>query len=75
MVYRNDWRGIAWYKTGCYEQALKEIQRALELDPDNAATPNSMGIIFYAMGRYEQAVKEKQRESEPNPHNAEHRDS
>ena len=41
--------------------SYEEMQRALELEPDNAGYHDSLGITLEKMSRYEEAQKEKQK--------------
>jgi WD40 repeat protein/Flp pilus assembly protein TadD len=55
--------GLAWsYLTAPeplrdLEQALAMAQRAVELDPGNAACRNTLGVAYYRAGRYRDAEK------------------
>jgi len=48
-------------RTNRYEEALIYIQRALELEPDDAAVVDSMGWVLYRMGNYPQAIEHLRR--------------
>ena len=48
-------------RTNRYEEALTYIQRALELEPDDAAVVDSMGWVLYRMGNYSQAIEHLRR--------------
>ena len=43
--------------TDRYEEAHKLIVRALELNPGDPATIDSLGWVFYRLGNYEEAIK------------------
>lgn len=43
-------------QTDRHQEAYRLIQRALELDPDDPATLDSMGWVLYRLGRAEEAV-------------------
>ena len=47
--------------------ALRHVERALELDPQNGAYIDTRGWIFYQMGRYEEAYRDLKRASELEP--------
>jgi len=51
-------------RTNRYDEALKYIQRALELEPDDAAVVDSMGWVQYRMGNYQQAITHLRRATE-----------
>jgi tetratricopeptide (TPR) repeat protein len=44
-------------------EAYNLIQRALEIDPENAAYIDSLGWVYYRMGKYREAYKELKRAS------------
>lgn len=43
-------------RTQRYDEALVLIERALEMDPDDIATTDSMGWVLYKLGRYDEAI-------------------
>ena len=43
-------------RTARYDEALGYIQRALELEPNDAAVMDSMGWVYYRMGNYDDAL-------------------
>lgn len=43
-------------RTKRYDEALKYIQKALELEPNDAAVMDSMGWVKYRLGDYESAI-------------------
>lgn len=49
------------------ETALRHVERALALDPQNGAYIDTRGWIFYQMGRYEAAYRDLKRASELEP--------
>ncbi|WP_455202666.1 tetratricopeptide repeat protein [Kaarinaea lacus] len=51
-------------RTNRYEEALQYIQRAIELEPDDAAVVDSMGWVHYRLGNYNKAIKHLRRASE-----------
>ncbi|WP_181918347.1 MULTISPECIES: tetratricopeptide repeat protein [unclassified Wenzhouxiangella] len=55
--------------TDRHQEAYRLIQRALELDPEDPATLDSMGWVLYRLGRAEEAVDYLQRalEGDENP--------
>ena len=48
-------------RTDRYEEALQYIQRALELEPDDAAVVDSMGWVQYRMGNHQKAIEHLRR--------------
>jgi len=48
-------------RTNRYEEAFKYIQRAFELEPDDAAVVDSMGWVEYRMGHYKEAIEHLRR--------------
>ena len=38
-----------------YKEALEEVKRAVELEPDNGRYHDSLGVTLHEMGRYEEA--------------------
>ncbi len=44
-------------KTQRHQEALKYIERAYEIAPDDAAIIDSLGWVYYQLGDYEQALK------------------
>jgi len=51
-------------RTNRYDEALQYIQRAIELEPDDAAVVDSMGWVHYRLGDYNKAIKHLRRASE-----------
>jgi tetratricopeptide (TPR) repeat protein len=51
-------------RTNRYEEALQYIQRAMELEPDDAAVVDSMGWVYYRLGDYNKAIKHLRRANE-----------
>jgi tetratricopeptide (TPR) repeat protein len=50
-----------------FEEAIKEIDRAIELNPNDPACHINKGIALGELGRYEEAIKEIDRAIELNP--------
>ena len=44
-------------KTKQHKQGLKYIQKALKLEPDDAAIHDSMGWAYYRLGQYDESLK------------------
>lgn len=54
--------GYLWAENGeNLDEALGLVQRALELDPGNAAYVDSLGWVYYRLGEYDQALKHLRR--------------
>jgi serine/threonine protein kinase/tetratricopeptide (TPR) repeat protein/TolB-like protein len=47
--------GLIYNGTGKYEEAVKEFQRALRLDPVNADAYRELGVAYEALGRLKEA--------------------
>ena len=43
---------------------MKYIQRAIELEPDDAAVVDSLGWVHYRLGNYDQSIKYLRRANE-----------
>jgi tetratricopeptide (TPR) repeat protein len=48
--------GIAFYKTGMLEEALREFRRVAELRPADAATPFYIGLVLMRQGKWPAAA-------------------
>ena len=48
--------GIAFYKTGMYDEAMREFRRVLELRADDVSAHFFVGLGFMRQGRWEEAV-------------------
>lgn len=51
----HQWYAIKFLSTGQFNQALAEISRALELEPDSIAVNADMCQLFYFLERYDEA--------------------
>lgn len=49
--------GIAFYKTGMYDEAMREFRRVLELRPDDVSARFFVGLGLMRQGRWEEAVQ------------------
>ena len=49
--------GIAFYKSGMHEDALREFERALEINKDDAAVRFYMGLVLMKQGKWPEAVE------------------
>ena len=57
------------------EDELKEAQKAVEAEPNNASYHDNLGMILYRMERFDEALSEKQKAAELEPDNASYHDS
>ncbi|UCE82284.1 MAG: tetratricopeptide repeat protein [Deltaproteobacteria bacterium] len=62
--------GDRLYESGRMEEAVKEFQRALAIDPYNVNVGNSLGVCYAQMGRFQQAFTEFSRVAELDPNDA-----
>ncbi len=61
-------RGIAYYENDNSEQAIKDYDRAIELDPKPPAEAHVLrGMAYNKKGNYEQAIKDYDKAIELNP--------
>jgi len=51
-------RGATYRDMGAPEKALRDLKRALEMDPNSAPVHNNVGVVLGDMGLYEEALKE-----------------
>ncbi len=54
-VYEHKSLGIAFYKTGLYEEAMRELQRVRELDPDDLEADFNLALVSLRRGKLEEA--------------------
>jgi CHAT domain-containing protein len=52
-----------------YEEAIKCLDQAIDINPNNDASQNNKGVILLKSGRYEEAIKFYDRAIEINPNN------
>ncbi len=57
------------------EDELKEAQKAVEAEPNNASYHDNLGMILYRMERFDEALSEKQKAAELEPDNASYHDN
>ena len=50
-------RSSAWYEKGNYAEALKDINRSVELDPYNAGAQQHCGNVLFALNRLPEACR------------------
>ena len=69
--YASGYNQLAWLignTEGDFDEALRLIQKAVELSPDNGAFYDTMGRVYYARGDYPNAVKYQSLAAELEPH-------
>ncbi len=62
---------LAWLignTEGDFDEALRLVQKSIELGPDNGAYYDTMGRVYYARGDYPNAVKYQSLAAELEPH-------
>ncbi len=59
--------GIAYDKIGKYEDAIKEFEEALRLDPEYIEVHNNLAVTFEKLGRIEEAIEGLQHALRLNP--------
>ncbi|MES3038603.1 MAG: tetratricopeptide repeat protein, partial [Bdellovibrionota bacterium] len=53
--------GTSLYESGNYPQAISELTKAEQLDPNNAAVHNNLGLVYWARQKLELAEKHMER--------------
>jgi Flp pilus assembly protein TadD len=53
--------GIAFYRTGMYDEAAREFRRVVELKPEDGGTRSWLGLVALRQARWQEAVDELQR--------------
>ena len=64
-------RGTAYYYLNQYERAIKDFDRAIELNPNDVKAYYNRGIVYYDLKQYGRAIKDFDRAIERNPNFAE----
>ena len=59
--------GIAYYELGEYQQAIKDFNQAIRLDPKFAEAYNNRGSAYYGKGQYDEAIADYTKAIELNP--------
>ncbi|MFZ3060251.1 MAG: tetratricopeptide repeat protein [Candidatus Methanoperedens sp.] len=59
--------GLAYDRIGKYEEAIKELNEALRLNPDYIEVHNNLGVTYDRMGKPEEAVNELKEALKLNP--------
>jgi len=63
--------GATHYEKGMYDEAIAEVKRALELNPNDADAHYNLGATHYEKGMYDEAIAEVKRALELNPNHPE----
>jgi tetratricopeptide (TPR) repeat protein len=50
--------GWAYYKNGFYQKALKTLQQAVQMLPNEPAVRKHLAEVYFALGEYEKAIDE-----------------
>ncbi len=66
---------ISSYRTNCFNDALSNMQKIIDLSPDNARYSNTLGVILHRMKRYDEALSATLKAVELEPDNAEYHNS
>jgi len=48
-------RGVAYAEIGKHEQAIRDYDKAIELDPEDADAYYNRGVVYYAEREYDKA--------------------
>lgn len=69
---KDDWllQGVGKYKTGNYQEAIKDFDQAIALNPKNADAYYNRGLTYNSLKQYTQALKDYTRAIQLNPGNA-----
>jgi len=54
LIYKH--RGMAYFACSCYEKAISDFSKSLELDPNAYKSAYYKGIVYCVLKRYSQAV-------------------
>ena len=60
---------IVYYNKGLYQEAIEELEKALELNPNFVLARNNLEIILKKTGKLEEKVEQLSRSIEQDPHN------
>jgi tetratricopeptide (TPR) repeat protein len=52
---------------GDYEQAIRDCDKAVELEPESADIYHNRGYVYYQAGRYPEAIRDLERSLELDP--------
>ncbi len=59
--------GLKYYREKKYDEAVKELEEAVKLDPRNATIVNNLGFTLYKFGKYEESIVRLQKAIEIDP--------
>jgi tetratricopeptide (TPR) repeat protein len=63
--------GLSCYQKGDYNEAIKQFQKALKLNPEKAEIHYNLGLTYQAKGLFDKAIEEYRKALELNPEDAE----
>jgi len=63
--------GLSYYHKGDYNEAIKQFQEALKLNPEKAEIHYNLGLTYQAKGLWDEAIEEYRKALELNPEDAE----
>ncbi|HEC56454.1 MAG TPA: tetratricopeptide repeat protein [Candidatus Syntrophoarchaeum butanivorans] len=64
-------RGLVYAEQEKYDEAIKDFDKAIELNPDDAEAYHNRGIAYTKLGEYDEAIKDFDKAIELNPDDAE----
>ena len=67
--------GLLFQQDRNYEEAIRECNKALELDPDYGEVHNALGYLYIEMGKYEKSIEHFEKYASLNPGDANPLDS
>ena len=68
VAYNN--RGAAYLKKGAYDQAIKDLNKAIKLNPNDAFAYNNRGTAYFGKGEFDRAIKDYNKAIELNLNDA-----
>ncbi|CAI9115361.1 OLC1v1016249C1 [Oldenlandia corymbosa var. corymbosa] len=51
-------RAAAYTQIACYQQAMRDCLKSIEIDPNYSKAYSRLGFVYYAQGRYRDAIDE-----------------